>query len=739
MAFRLVGHLTELRNFPTQPNSTNLRNGPGSLVGRGSRPCPPQAYVFTFISLRLLTLTKTGLQSESKTLARRLSAISLPSGDEARSPPGSKVLNPQKHHLDQVQVQQQHQQKAKTQTQTLRQRTYSSPKNPHPTRIPKARQMSGGSISANGHGRQRHPPSQENTPKLKQMPPSSSSDFDMPRSHTRGLGLLHESPPFLIDSMSSSSSAEGGLYAHAKGQRYGLGLGHTQTHDDTVEQSQTEEDPRRPSIDSEERPYEHWYRGEVSRNGGVGELKVGRRQEMLDIANYGHLIRSRKAGGGKGGVGAGKNAKGVGGGAGNRENGYLDLLRLRRKRPRAGSIGGLTRKERDSLYLDEMDEDGAGVDGFESWRGVEDGGFWGERVLDQDPPTDFDKDDDDDDEEEDEEEPEENDEDEQSTPTTRQVEESHTLHNGTHNLNHNYQEPQSDDDDFVFINHPPPTSDTQPYPYAYAYIPTEADVLNIRSSTSDSTSNTSTSGTANTNAGEMWTPTAGAHQTQKPFTYPTNSTTPPTATPVPPLPRPSSRQTQASAPPSRIPHPSSSSRRSSDSRSTYNGTSTPTPATTTLIPRATTPTSIPPRPTRSKSEPPSSLGGASASTSNTTSTPQSAPPSSFNNRSTSPGSTSTSSSPSPSQLTPTPSVSKKGPNNTNSRTKTNSKPRAKPKSKSKPPPTKREEKSDKRSSVAMYPTVEGGEELADAIPSWTQPLTREGNWDDVRVYFFSFL
>jgi hypothetical protein len=45
----------------------------------------------------------------------------------------------------------------------------------------------------------------------------------------------------------------------------------------------------RPSIDSEERPFEHWYRGEVSRNGGVGELRVGRRMEMLDIANYGHV------------------------------------------------------------------------------------------------------------------------------------------------------------------------------------------------------------------------------------------------------------------------------------------------------------------------------------------------------------------------------------------------------------------------------------------------------------------
>jgi len=49
--------------------------------------------------------------------------------------------------------------------------------------------------------------------------------------------------------------------------------------------------PYRPSTDSEERPFEHWYRGDVSRNGGVGELRVGRREEMLDIANYGHTFR----------------------------------------------------------------------------------------------------------------------------------------------------------------------------------------------------------------------------------------------------------------------------------------------------------------------------------------------------------------------------------------------------------------------------------------------------------------
>ncbi|KZT11792.1 uncharacterized protein LAESUDRAFT_754347 [Laetiporus sulphureus 93-53] len=47
----------------------------------------------------------------------------------------------------------------------------------------------------------------------------------------------------------------------------------------------------RISSDSEERPYEHWYRGDVSRNGGVGELRVGKREEMLDIASYGHSFR----------------------------------------------------------------------------------------------------------------------------------------------------------------------------------------------------------------------------------------------------------------------------------------------------------------------------------------------------------------------------------------------------------------------------------------------------------------
>lgn len=664
-------------------------------MGRGSCSCPPQTYVFSFFDFGLLRVKNIGLQSESKTLARRLSAISLPSGDEGRSP--SKVLNPQKHHLAQVQTQEQQQQQFQAvQAKAQRQRTYSSPKHPHPTRIPKARQMSGSSILGS---RQTPSQSAENTPKPRQPPtPSSSSSrstFDLPRSHTRGLGLLHESPPFPIDSVSSSSSTGGGLYtqAHAHGR-----LSQTQA------PKQVEEDPPRPSIDSEERPYEHWYRGEVSRNGGVGELKVGRRKEMLDIANYGHFIRSRKAG----------NGVGVGAGAAGRENNYLDLLQLRKTRPRAGSIGGLTRKERDSLYLDEMDQEG--IVGESGWRGV--GGLWTERVLDQDPPTDFDKDDDDDDddvEEEAEEEAEEGVEENGIEPTRR--EDSHN--DVPHNLNHNYQE---EDDDFVLVDHDPQqiASDTQPYPYAYAYIPTESDVVD--SSTMAANAIVNINGSSDTNAATRWTSTAGAHQTQQTATYPTNSTTPVT--------RPSSRQT---SPPSRIPHPSSSSRCSSDSRSTHNSAST-------ITPTHATPTQIPPRPARSKSEPPTSLAVASASPStfNSISIPQgTSPPSAFNMRNTSPGSTSASSSPSPSQLQ-SPSSTKKTPssNTTNLRMKPNSRPKAKQKSKSKPPPTKREERSDKRSSVAMYPTVEGGEELADAIPSWMQPVTREGNWDDVRPFFY---
>ncbi|KAF9778578.1 hypothetical protein BJ322DRAFT_1091334 [Thelephora terrestris] len=55
----------------------------------------------------------------------------------------------------------------------------------------------------------------------------------------------------------------------------------------------TDVDSVRFSSESEERPFEHWYRGDVSRNGGVGEFRVARRKEMLEIANYGHSTKKK--------------------------------------------------------------------------------------------------------------------------------------------------------------------------------------------------------------------------------------------------------------------------------------------------------------------------------------------------------------------------------------------------------------------------------------------------------------
>jgi len=78
--------------------------------------------------------------------------------------------------------------------------------------------------------------------------------------------LLHELPPFQAGSRSSATHS----------------FDHSEEDDAII---------GRRSNDSDERPFEHWYRGEISRNGGVGELRVAKRQEMLDIANYGHTIR----------------------------------------------------------------------------------------------------------------------------------------------------------------------------------------------------------------------------------------------------------------------------------------------------------------------------------------------------------------------------------------------------------------------------------------------------------------
>lgn len=139
-------------------------------------------------------------------------------------------------------------------------------------------------------------------------------------------GILDEPPPFPTGSVSSRSQ-------------------YNQQLDDV---------PPRLSTDSEERPFEHWYRGEISRNGGVGELRVVRRQEMLDIATYGHTIAKRQLE------------------ATTRTTTMATTDDGRWRRKRAGSVGEIGRPDRDSLCMDEEHMDHMG------------------RVLDEDPPTDLD-------------------------------------------------------------------------------------------------------------------------------------------------------------------------------------------------------------------------------------------------------------------------------------------------------------------------------------------------------------
>ncbi|KIL67723.1 hypothetical protein M378DRAFT_972480 [Amanita muscaria Koide BX008] len=153
---------------------------------------------------------------------------------------------------------------------------------------------------------------------------ANTSLTDLGEMGRRGSGLLDEPPPFPMASISSS--------------RY----------------EALNETPSRRSNDSEERPFEHWYRGEISRNGGVGELRVGKRQEMLDIANYGHKLAQRQ-----------REAMA-------RTNRATTVDDGRWRRKRAGSVGEIGRSPRDSVYLDEEDTQEMG------------------RVLDESPPTDLD-------------------------------------------------------------------------------------------------------------------------------------------------------------------------------------------------------------------------------------------------------------------------------------------------------------------------------------------------------------
>lgn len=216
-----------------------------------------------------------------------------------------------------------------------------------PTRIPKAsRRRSGSTVDAGSPVM----PFTGASPDVSHLKNSCKTDiraYQFPTSHSaQGIPqhttarLINEPAPF--NTASSTSS----IYNIIEADELGYNAS----------------GPLRNSMDStEERPFEHWYRGENSRNGGVGELRVGRRQEMLDIANYGHAMHNKHK------LLANQQAA-------------LTLEHTRRAswRRRAESIAGFRfsrsgLQERGSLYL----EDDTIMDRIE-------------RVLDEDPLTDLD-------------------------------------------------------------------------------------------------------------------------------------------------------------------------------------------------------------------------------------------------------------------------------------------------------------------------------------------------------------
>ncbi|KIY69324.1 hypothetical protein CYLTODRAFT_232691 [Cylindrobasidium torrendii FP15055 ss-10] len=251
------------------------------------------------------------LESESRTIARRISAISVGSGE------GDTTYTSGAGYYDHYAANQSYSESTPTRpslrqqnratpeyaratpvkSPSTRSRTYSQPWSPdgrvsgqsnggasspttsarqdsRPTRIPKPARSRAGSTSSHVYASG----SPYTSPSLKAIDVELMSVPEQPATASRSTlsvasrqdpRLLQEAPPFRANSATSSTE-------QFDNNRF--------------------IDPPRASVDStEERPYEHWYRGDIARNGGVGELRVATRREMLDIANYGHAMRAKLA------------------------------------------------------------------------------------------------------------------------------------------------------------------------------------------------------------------------------------------------------------------------------------------------------------------------------------------------------------------------------------------------------------------------------------------------------------
>ena len=96
-------------------------------------------------------------------------------------------------------------------------------------------------------------------------------------------GIINETAPFEASPAGSAISSQ---YQH----------GHSH------EESAAAAAPARKSTDSEERPFEHWYRGDIYRNGGVGEITCRRKNKRCwtlrimdtDMGGPSHLRRTHR-------------------------------------------------------------------------------------------------------------------------------------------------------------------------------------------------------------------------------------------------------------------------------------------------------------------------------------------------------------------------------------------------------------------------------------------------------------
>ena len=284
-------------------------------------PHRPSAWMLTFF------FSRTGLETESKLLAKRMSAASITSEDNT---PHSSTYNNSSQNTN-IQTYYHHQPRPsaipRPSTQSRPSDSSSRPAQPSFTRTRTLSQPF--PFDPDAADRSATSPSPTSPPL-----PSGVSRIPVKARTGSVSASIHSAPR--VDGRTSKDTHYTADTIGSRNKAPALVNEQPPFHSDTDAES------IRFSSESEERPFEHWYRGDVSRNGGVGEFRVARRKEMLDIASYGHSTKKQ-----------------LSSRAASRFGAHTETASSRR---RAGSIGIGTRssfymeepRSKDDLVLDEV-------------------------------------------------------------------------------------------------------------------------------------------------------------------------------------------------------------------------------------------------------------------------------------------------------------------------------------------------------------------------------------------------